>query len=74
MEGRLKPELYLTKQNVREIKNAAFNHINEVLPKNLDHNDLQTLLICKGFIEFLGNQNIELPVKIRYEWEKNVKS
>lgn len=69
-----KPEFTLNVKDINQIKNAAFNHINDVLPKNLDHNELQTLLICKGFIEYLGNNNISLSVKIKYEWDKYIKS
>jgi len=68
-----KSEVILTTKDIRTIKSAAFSHVNDVLPRNLDHNDLQTLLICKGFIDFLGYNNIEIAVAFRFEWEKNIK-
>ena len=69
-----KSEFILSVKDIQQIKSAAFNHIHDILPRNLDHDALRTLLICKGLIEFLGNNNISLPVKIKYEWERHIKS
>lgn len=67
-----KPEfLIITPKDIQHIKNAAFGHIHDTLPRNLDHKEIQTLLICKGFVEYLGHQKIPLPVKIKYEWEES---
>jgi len=58
-------------KDIHRIKEAAFGHIHDTFPKNLDAKDVQVLLICKGFLDYLGYQGIKLPVKIEYEWEKH---
>lgn len=69
-----KPELTITRKDLAKIKEAAFGHIHDTFPKNIDETELQILLICKGFLHHLGHHNINLPVKVEYEWEKhNVK-
>lgn len=69
-----KPTVTLSVKDIKQIKEAAFQHIHDVFPKNLDHKELQILLICKGFINFLGQKNISIAANFKYEWEKNIKS
>ena len=70
----LEPKLTITRKDLVKIKEAAFSHIHDTYPKNLDETEIQILLICKGLLFFLGYKDIHLPVEIDYEWEKhNVK-
>ena len=64
-----KPVLTITQDDIKLIKNAAFNHIHDTYPKNLDETELQILLICKGVFHFLGYKGTDLP-NIEYDWEK----
>jgi len=65
-----KPHLTITRKDIARIKQAAFGHIHDTFPKNLDETELQILLICKGLLFFLGYKDIHLPVEIDYEWER----
>ena len=67
-----KPTLTITVNDIKKIKDAALKHFHGVLPRNLDSNELMTLMICKGFVEHLGYKGIKIPVKIEYDWEKNI--
>ena len=69
-----KPTLTITTNDIARIKDAAHYHFSKALPPGLDAKELQTLLICQGFIDFLGRQGIKLPVEIDYEWRKHVRS
>ena len=66
------PKLTITRKDIAKIKDAAFNHIHDTFPRNLDDAELQVLLICKGVLFFLGYKGIELPVEIEYEWERQI--
>jgi len=65
------PKLTITRDDVAKIKDAAFNHIHDTVPRNLDDTELQILLICKGVLFFLGYKGIDLPVEIDYEWDRH---
>jgi hypothetical protein len=64
-----KPVYTLTAEDVKAIKSAALPHFYNNLPRNLNLEELQTLLICKGFINFLGYNKIKISVDFEYDWE-----
>lgn len=67
----MEKKLTITRQDIFKIKDFSYNHLRDTFPKNLGHDELQILLICKGLLDFLGYNNINLPVKIEYDWDKH---
>ena len=58
--------LIVTKDDMKTIKDCAVRHFERAFPLGMDADQIQCLLICQGFLDFLRRHNIEPPVKI--EW------
>jgi hypothetical protein len=65
-----KPDITLSVHDIRKIKELSQKYFFENFPGKFDQKEIQVLLICQGFLDFLSYEKIDLPFNIKLEWKQ----